>query len=451
MIALLTAAPLVSVFTPARAQFDEKSVPANFAVTLHVDAKSGKDAANAGTSEAAPLATVAEAMRRATSSAEGRPNYLAKGQSVRIRVKPGTYYGALPRVAGTEDENSPQTTAWFVLEGTDPQNPPVISGFKSWGGRTWNRTDTPEAVLVGSLHNEAAFSRIFYSCLNRVEGWEARDNVYWNPHGDASAFTYVDGPIKTVGFERYMLHAREPGSVWRNPASAQAAPTVKVRGEEKGEVVHYSAEASRDVKQFDWLFTNGTSATTKTGELRKDFFVGGEVQGAVIVTDAQGARSAALFEHNLKLTGPEPAVVPVTSVKASKTTEGKPESAIDNDPATSWRVDGLGNTIDFELSKPARLGQVQLYVDRSNHANRHQYFDVQVSSDGQQWTTARENPVVNTVESWTKERKSGYQAINFEPVSNVRYVRLVGRGNSNPGSKNWSAIHDVQFMSNVGP
>ena len=121
----------------------------------------------------------------------------------------------------------------------------------------------------------------------------------------------------------------------------------------------------------------------------------------------------------------------ITDVHASNYQgQARPEYTLDEDLLTHWEARGEGQWIQFDLSGIEELEQIGILWRRGNE--RVSYFDVAVSTDGDEWV-----PLLENAESSGKGRSVEYYS--FEPTP-MRHLRIIGNGNS---EDTWNSITEV--------
>jgi hypothetical protein len=127
--------------------------------------------------------------------------------------------------------------------------------------------------------------------------------------------------------------------------------------------------------------------------------------------------------------------VPVTGIFASNTEPGyNPESVLDCNSQSEWRVLGVGESITFELSEEELLSSVEIEFWNGNA--RIAYFEIQTSLDGTTY---------NSIDSFTSSGTTlNYESFSF-PEVNAKYVRIIGNGNNN---SNWNQFTGVRLYAN---
>ncbi|HEY9044787.1 MAG TPA: discoidin domain-containing protein [Ohtaekwangia sp.] len=107
-------------------------------------------------------------------------------------------------------------------------------------------------------------------------------------------------------------------------------------------------------------------------------------------------------------------------VSASANDGNVPANVLDNDMATRWSAEGDGQWIQFCLGNTASITGVQIAFYNGNV--RTSTFDVQVSADGNGWTSAASGLVSGGT-------SLALQTFSFAAKTG-KYVRIVGHGNS---------------------
>lgn len=117
-----------------------------------------------------------------------------------------------------------------------------------------------------------------------------------------------------------------------------------------------------------------------------------------------------------------------------------PGATIDGNlaPKSSWRAEGDGQWIEYNLGAIHTLGGIQIAFMKGD--SRQYRFEVQVSNHAEagDWQT-----VLPSQQSSGKS--AGLEAYNFPPVT-VRHLRIIGHGNTNTEFAKWINILEVAFM-----
>jgi hypothetical protein len=131
---------------------------------------------------------------------------------------------------------------------------------------------------------------------------------------------------------------------------------------------------------------------------------------------------------------PEPPVaeLPITAVQASGDDGNVPANVLDGDFATRWSANGQGQWLELELGSVHTVSQVAIawYLGDRREA----VFDLEVSSDGVNWT-----PVLRDQHS--SGTTTDLETFGFSPIA-ARFVRYVGLGNSQSA---WNSVTEVQI------
>jgi hypothetical protein len=127
------------------------------------------------------------------------------------------------------------------------------------------------------------------------------------------------------------------------------------------------------------------------------------------------------------------AALPVIAVTPSSDDGNGPANAIDGNLSTRWSAAGAGVWIRFDLGSVTTVDSVSLawYDGDSRRAT----FDVRLSQDGAAWSTA----LSRATSSGTTR---GLETYGFAGGP-VRYVRIVGHGNSSSDSATWTSITEA--------
>ncbi|MCZ8520350.1 discoidin domain-containing protein [Paenibacillus mucilaginosus] len=123
-------------------------------------------------------------------------------------------------------------------------------------------------------------------------------------------------------------------------------------------------------------------------------------------------------------------------VSASAHDGNVPANTVDGSLATRWSASGDGQWIKFDLGSNKKLAYLK--VAFLNGDTRTSTFDIQTSADNVTFKTVRSN-----VKS---QLSAGLQTFDFPDVEAVRYVRLVGHGNS---SNLWNSYTEVEVYGDA--
>jgi len=115
------------------------------------------------------------------------------------------------------------------------------------------------------------------------------------------------------------------------------------------------------------------------------------------------------------------------------------EKAFDGDPATYWHsrhgeVDRLPLAITIDLGRSAEINGFSYWPRPDGGNGTIGDYELLLSTDGQTW---------NTTISGTFTERLGRNEVLFEPVANVRYVKLVAKtaANRNP---HWASVAELE-------
>lgn len=161
-------------------------------------------------------------------------------------------------------------------------------------------------------------------------------------------------------------------------------------------------------------------------------------QMAVIhVTSADGTASK---DYRIQFTGDvfRGEAVPVVSAYAAESGPGTaPDDTLDGDYISYWAADGEGKYIEYDLGEERDLIGVDIAWHLGNE--RQAYFGIETSTDG-----------VNFTERYRGESSGKYidpQFYEFDTIEPVRYVRVVGYGNSQGST--WHSVAEFgAYISN---
>lgn len=132
-----------------------------------------------------------------------------------------------------------------------------------------------------------------------------------------------------------------------------------------------------------------------------------------------------------------PSEIRVIAVEASASApETHPFSTVDDNLSTRWSAEGDGVQITYTLSRLAPVAYVQVAFYRGDE--RRTRFDVEVSSDGVDWT-ATGTGIQSGGTSLELER------FDFLEVQAL-HVRIVGHGNDMPTSESWTSFTEVRIQ-----
>ncbi|WP_159886227.1 S-layer homology domain-containing protein [Paenibacillus puerhi] len=122
--------------------------------------------------------------------------------------------------------------------------------------------------------------------------------------------------------------------------------------------------------------------------------------------------------------------IPAAAVTASSNDGNVEANTVDGKPSTRWSAQGDGQWIRYDLGQARRIGYIGIafYSGSARKAS----FDLQVSTDGEQWTTVYSGQSGGLT--------SDMEAFDFPDVT-ARYVRYVGYGNSVNDWNSFTELH----------
>jgi poly(beta-D-mannuronate) lyase len=130
---------------------------------------------------------------------------------------------------------------------------------------------------------------------------------------------------------------------------------------------------------------------------------------------------------------PPIAELPITAVRASGDDGNGPANMFDGDFGTRWSVNGQGHWLELDLGNVYTISQATIAWYQGDQ--REAFFDLEVSSDGVNWTPALRD-----------QRSSGatteLETFSFSPLA-ARFVRYVGLGNS---KGDWNSVTEMQMF-----
>ncbi|UUZ92053.1 discoidin domain-containing protein [Paenibacillus sp. P25] len=125
-----------------------------------------------------------------------------------------------------------------------------------------------------------------------------------------------------------------------------------------------------------------------------------------------------------------------SAVSASADDGNIPANTVDGDLNTRWSASGDGQWIKFDLGANKKVSYIKIAFFNGN--TRTSTFDIQTSTDNTNFTTVQAN-VTSTL-------SDALQTFNFTDVDPVRYVRIVGHGNS---SNAWNSYTEVEIYGDA--
>ncbi|MDB1124002.1 polysaccharide lyase family 7 protein [Vibrio algarum] len=126
-------------------------------------------------------------------------------------------------------------------------------------------------------------------------------------------------------------------------------------------------------------------------------------------------------------------LVPV-KITSSSHDGNTPDRLFDNDIKTRWSANGLGEWAMYDYGNVQKFDAVRLAFHKGNQ--RKSNFDIQVSTDGNNWQTILEGET-------SSGGVNGYERFSFEPVK-ARYIRYVGQGNTKNA---WSSVTEFAGLN----
>lgn len=119
------------------------------------------------------------------------------------------------------------------------------------------------------------------------------------------------------------------------------------------------------------------------------------------------------------------------TVTASGSDGNVPQNTLDNNLNTRWSADGKGQWIKYDLGSIRTVDDLSIGFYKGSE--RYTYFEIQLSTDNNYWTT-----VFNGVQPG---KTNSQQTINVTD-SPARYVRIVGQGNT---ANDWVSLTEVDI------
>lgn len=107
------------------------------------------------------------------------------------------------------------------------------------------------------------------------------------------------------------------------------------------------------------------------------------------------------------------------------------ENAFDGDVNTRWAANGIGQWLFMDLGEKVSLSH--MLVAYTNGAKRKEYFDIQISEDGENWTT------IGQFNSSGTTTDAEVYPMNVE----TRYVRFWSRGQGQGG---WTSVGEIGLV-----
>ncbi|CAG7653539.1 DNRLRE domain-containing protein [Paenibacillus allorhizosphaerae] len=129
--------------------------------------------------------------------------------------------------------------------------------------------------------------------------------------------------------------------------------------------------------------------------------------------------------------------LPILDVTASADDGNVAENTIDDDLATRWSAEGDGQWITYDLGAPTAVRSVSVAWYKGNE--RTSAFDIEISTDGANWTQ-----VYSGTSSGISAELENYATLD----RTARYVRIVGRGNS---QNKFNSIVETRIYDRIAP
>ena len=126
----------------------------------------------------------------------------------------------------------------------------------------------------------------------------------------------------------------------------------------------------------------------------------------------------------------------IISATASSTFNGQALHSIDGNLTTSWVGQGIGVWVNYDLGSIKNVDRVDLLF--ANSAVRKNYFDIAVSTNGENFTTVYSGSSSGT--------SSAMQQFRLDPAP-ARYVKFIGKGNNGPFSEFTTLIELVSHKT----
>jgi hypothetical protein len=121
------------------------------------------------------------------------------------------------------------------------------------------------------------------------------------------------------------------------------------------------------------------------------------------------------------------------TVTASSHDGNEPWQAVDGNLETRWSAQGAGEWLRLDLLQTKVVSGVEIAFYQG--AQRQAYFDIELSTDGQSWQ--------RVFQGQSSGQTASYERFSFTPA-NARYVRYVGRGNS---QNDWNSLLEVRVLT----
>jgi hypothetical protein len=129
---------------------------------------------------------------------------------------------------------------------------------------------------------------------------------------------------------------------------------------------------------------------------------------------------------------------PASAVTASTHDGNLPGNTVDNNLGTRWSAIGDGHWVRLDLGMVRPVGSIGVAVYNGNM--RRNRFDLQLSTDGANWTT-----VFAGESSGTTTAEQGYDFADQD----ARYVRYLGHGSSDPTKPLTNSVTEISVFDGV--
>ncbi|MCU6712289.1 discoidin domain-containing protein [Paenibacillus sp. J5C_2022] len=124
------------------------------------------------------------------------------------------------------------------------------------------------------------------------------------------------------------------------------------------------------------------------------------------------------------------------NVTASADDGNVPANTVDGDSGTRWSANGDGQWIQYDLGASHTVSYVKIAF--LNGSSRTSTFDIQTSADGSSFASVSSGV--------TSALADGLQTFDFPDTDPVRYVRIVGHGNS---ANLWNSYTEVEIYGTL--
>jgi parallel beta-helix repeat protein len=128
----------------------------------------------------------------------------------------------------------------------------------------------------------------------------------------------------------------------------------------------------------------------------------------------------------------ENGVLAPLSVTAQSHDGNQPQNVLDGDLGSRWSAEGIGQWLQFDLGSAHTVDALDIAFYQGTR--REAYFDVEVSTNGLNWT--------RVLQGTSSGHTDALQRFDFADVA-ARYVRIIGRGNS---QSLWNSLTEVNLL-----